>query len=122
MNLKQKVKRQNLYRELLRVINGVQQLPQREIDILSLLMKIDEEWKPRSLREFKNITSTDNRRYIMAETRMLKPNLTKYLNSLRTRGYLIKNDRGGDEIFPGLFPKIENNKVSVTFILELEDV
>lgn len=123
MDLKQKIKKQNLYRELLRVINGVQELPQREIDILSLLMKIDEEWRPRSNRDIKNVTSTDNRRYVMAETRILKPNFTKYLNTLRKRGLLVKNEKGGEEVLKGLFPKIENNKVAITFILDLnEDV
>ena len=121
MNLKQKIKKQNLYRELLRVINGVQELPQREIDILALLMKIDEEWRPRFSDDFKNVTSTDNRRYVMTETRILKPNFSKYLNTLRKRGLLIKNEKGGDEVLRDLFPKIENNKVSITFILDLGD-
>jgi hypothetical protein len=119
MNLKQRIKKQNLYREFLKIINGVQELPQREIDILSLLMKIDEEWHPRSNRDVKNVTSTDNRRYVMAETRILKPNFTKYLNTLRKRGLLVKNEHGGDEVLRDLFPKVENGKVSITFILEL---
>jgi hypothetical protein len=121
MNLKQKVKKQNLYREYLKTINGVLGLPQREIDILTILMEIDGSFVPKSEIDIKDITSTDNRKYIMAESRMLKGNLSKYLNTLRKKNFLVKTEAGGYEILPSLMPKVTDNIIKISFILEIEN-
>jgi hypothetical protein len=121
MNLKQKVKKQNLYREYLKTINGVLGLPQREIDILTILMAIDGSFVPKSNADLKDITSTDSRKYIMIESRMLKGNLSRYLNILRKKKILVQNETGGYEVLPSLMPKIVNNAVEINFILEIEN-
>ena len=121
MNLKQKVKKRNLYREYLKTINGVLGLPQRELDILTILMEIDGSFVPKSEIDIKDITSTDNRKYIMAESRMLKGNLSKYLNTLRKKKFLIKNEMGGYEVLSTLMPKPINNVIKISFTLEIED-
>lgn len=121
MNLKQKVKKRNLYREYLKTINGVLELPQRELDILTILMEIDGSFVPKSDIDLKDITSTDNRKYIMAESRMLKGNLSKYLNTLRKKKFLIKNEMGGYEVLSTLMPKPINNVIKISFTLEIED-
>jgi hypothetical protein len=121
MILKQQIKKKNLYREYLKTINGIVDLPQREIDVLSLLMKIDDEWKPRSSYDVKDIISTDNRKFLMRETRINKNNLTKYINILKRKGLIISTNDSGYEVYKEIMPKVVNNKLGISFILELID-
>lgn len=118
MKLRQQIKQKNLYQEFLKVISRGE-LPQREIDVLCLLIGIDKSWKPRSPRETKNVVSADNRKFIIAETKINKNNLTKYINILKRKGLLVRLETGGYEVSREVIPVVENNKVVVTFIIEL---
>jgi hypothetical protein len=120
MKLRQQIKRKNLNQEFLKILSRGE-LPQREIDILALLIDIDAGWKPRSPREIKNIVSTDNRKYLMAETKINKNNLTKYINILRRKNLILPTETGGWEISRDIVPKVENNLVDITFILDLKN-
>jgi hypothetical protein len=115
------VNRNVLYEEFLKVMNGLLGLSQREIQILSLLIKIDLSWKPRSVNDVKNVLSTDNRRLIMKETMIKKTNLSKYIAEFKTKGLLIKNNSNGYEVLPDILPHLENNRVEVIFKLELNE-
>ena len=82
-------------------------------------MEIDRGWKPRSPREIKNIISADNRKFLMTETKINKNNLTKYLNILKSKNLIVLSETGGYEVYKDIIPKVENGKVSITFILDL---
>ena len=115
-----KVKKSNLYKEFVSILNGKLQLSQRETDLLSLLVKIDSEWAPRYSGEEKNILSTDNRRFIMKETRINKSNLSKYINILRDKGILLI-ENGKYVISPFLSPIIDKDRVTVIFNLVIDE-
>jgi len=121
MNLKKVIKKRNLHKEYLKIMNGILQLSYREAEILSLLLKIDMEWKDVMPTDYKNIISTDNRRKIMAESRINKNNLSKYIAMFKEKGVLVKNEQGGFEISRRLIPEIKDNIIDVMFILEIED-
>ena len=61
MNWRKKIKKANLIRDHINILNGLLQLPPRHLDVLALLMKIDSEWKPKTATDYKNVISTDSR-------------------------------------------------------------
>ena len=102
-------------------MQGQINLTERERQVLLLLIKIDQDWKPTFKEDYKHILSTDNRRKIMREGGINKNNLSVYANILKRKGCLVVNPRGGVEINPLLVPKIVGNIVEYTFTLEIED-
>jgi len=118
---RKKISKQNLYREFVRVLNGLLQLSEREAEVLSLLMGIDANWKPVLETEQKNILSTDNRKALMQETRINKNNLTKYLSTLKEKGVLVGNSVEGYYINPIFMPKETSGIVEIVFIVDLEN-
>lgn len=117
---KKKIKQKNKYREFIRVMNGLLQLSDREAEVLSLLMKIDNEWKP-VLNEAKDILSTDSRKAIMKETYINKNNLSKYVRILKDKGLLFLNDLGGFEVTPIFMPKETGDYIELLFILDYSE-
>jgi hypothetical protein len=117
---RKKVSKKHLFREFVKVINGLLQLSTRESEILALLMSIDYNWKPVTETEVKNILSTDNRRALMQETRVNKNNLTKYINILRNKGLLIGGKEEGYYINPMFMPKDTSGIIEVVFVLDVE--
>ena len=113
-----KIKPKSKYREFLKVLNGNLHLTDRELDVMSLLLKLDREWEPFEGHGVKNIVSTANRKYIMRETRITKNNLTKYIRDLRNRGLLYTNSEGGTEVSPMFLPKETGNIIEVVFTLD----
>ncbi len=118
---RKKISKKHLYREFVRVLNGLLQLSDREAEVLSLLMGIDANWYPVLETEIKNILSTDSRRALMKETRINKNNLTKYLNTLKEKGLLAGNSGEGYFINPIFMPKETGGIVEVVFVLDLEN-
>ena len=121
MNLKKSIKKKDLYKEYLKIMNGILQLSYREAEVLTLLIRINQDWKPLVQTDYKNILSTDNRRKVMAETRINKNNLSKYVAMFKNKGIIVKNEYGGYEISNRLLPILKDNIVEVTFLLEVED-
>jgi hypothetical protein len=118
---KKKVKQKNLFKEYTKILNGLLELSDREKQLFYLLLEIDLKWRP-VLGEHKTLLSTDNRRAIMDETRINKNNLSKYISELVERGILILNERKGYEINKTLIPIIKDDKIEVSFIIELEEI
>ena len=113
-----KVKDKNKYREFVKVLNGILQLSDREVEVLSLLIKLDAEW-PEDFH--KNVLSTDSRKFVMSATKVNKNNLTKYINKFKSKGILDTtgyNTWGVNNLF---IPILKDNKTSVTFILDYND-
>ena len=118
---RKKISRKHLFREFVKVLNGLLQLSDREAEVLSILMSIDANWRPVVETETKNILSTDNRRALMKETRVNKNNLTKYLSILREKGLLSGNNNEGYCITPMFMPKETAGIIEVIFVLDLEN-
>lgn len=113
------IKAVNLYKEYVRVLNGLLQLSDREAELFALLLKVDCEWEPK-LGEPKNILSTDTRKAIMAETLVNKNNLSKYISVLKEKGIIVKTD-GGYEIREMFVPKLTGDLLEVVFVLDAQE-
>lgn len=82
-------------------------------------MQLDRQWKPKLDGDFKDITSTDNRRLLIGKTKVAKSNLVNYLKEFYEKKILIKNDDGGTEVNPFFMTEPnEDGRVEVNIILE----
>ena len=113
------IRRKDLYKEYVRILNGLMQLSDREAELFALLLKVDYEWEPK-LGEPKNILSTDIRRAIMRETRVNKNNLSKYISVLKDKGILVKTEHGY-EVREMFVPKLTGDLLEVVFALDTRD-
>ncbi len=96
-------------------------MTEREIQLLLLIIKIDQEWEATFEGDSKNVLSTDNRKKLTREANMNKANLTMYSQSLFQKGCLIKDDDGAYEVNRLLIPKIVGDLVEYTFTFDLKD-
>jgi len=111
------IERKNLYNEYVKVLNGLFQLSDRELEIFALLLKIDCEWKPILETDYKNILSSHNRKAIMQETHVQKTNFSKYIRTLKENFIIIKSSTGGYEINTIYTPRVLGGVLDVSFIL-----
>lgn len=114
-----KVKSRNKYKEFIKVLNGLLQLSEREMEILSLLLQLDVEW-PEGFAT-KNVISSDSRKFIMSSTKVNKNNLVKYINKFKTYGILEESGDGWWGINNTFKPVITGDTIKVTFILDLQN-
>ena len=125
MKFQKIVKRRNLYRQIARVLNGLNDLSPREMEIFGILMKINDNWRPLLQTDTKNILTRETRRAIMKETLVNKNNLSKYLSMLKDKGLIVKNVHDGWEIHemfsPTFEPDTNESIVRINFTLGLED-
>jgi len=121
MILQKVVKKRNLYRQIARVLNGMNDLSPREMEIFGILLGINDNWVPLLQTDTKNILTRETRRAIMKETLVNKNNLSKYLSVLKDKGLIVKNSHDGWEIYKMLVPKLEDNVVRISFTIGVED-
>lgn len=112
------VTKQTVYKQYVKVINGLLQLSDREAELLALLLELNDNMTNSSLSISDNILSTDNRRIIMAKTMINKNNLVKYIKSLVDKGVLTKSD-SGYKLVDIVIPKIANDELAVCFKLNI---
>jgi len=121
MKFQKVVKRKNLYRQIAKVLNGLNELSPRETEIFSILLGINNNWKPLLKGDTKNIVTRETRKAIMKETFVNKNNLSKYISNLKQYGLLIKNEYGGYEVAEMFTPIIENDIVKINFTIGIEE-
>jgi hypothetical protein len=115
------VKRKNLYGQIGKILNGVSELSPRQMQIFSILLKVDSEWRPILDNDTKNILNPIVRKAIMKDTKINKNNLSRYIAELKDKGLLVENDQGGYEIKSGLRPMEQDNVLNIIFTLIIED-
>ena len=121
MQFQKVVKRKNLFRQIARVLNGLNDLSPREMEIFGILLKINDNWKPLLQTDTKNILTRETRKAIMRETLVNKNNLSKYISSLKGKGLIVKNAFDGSEINEMFVPEIEDGVVKINFTMGVED-
>jgi len=121
MKFQKVVKRRNLFRQVARVLNGLNDLSPREMEIFGILLRINDNWRPLLPTDTKNILTRETRKAIMKDTRINKNNLSKYLSNLKDKSLIVKNAFGGWEVAEMFTPKIENDLVRVIFTIGIED-
>lgn len=113
------IDKKDLYFEFLTSLNGILQLTNREMELLTVLMNIDVN-TPKLPDYTKNIISAENRKYIKATLGITKDNLSRYIGRFKDKGIIVKG-RADDEwlINPALIPEIIGDRVQMSIILKI---
>lgn len=113
------VDKKDLYFEFLTSLNGILQLTNREMELLTALMNIDVN-TPKLPDYTKNIISAENRKYIKTTLGITKDNLSRYITKFKDKGIIVKG-RADDEwlINPALIPEIIGDRVQISIILKI---
>mgnify|MGYP001574383299 FL=1 len=118
-NFRKRVLKKKLFSEYVRVMNGIFGLSKREAEVYSFILKIDNEWRSLSDKDYKNILSTSNRRLIIRECNINKTNLSRLIVALKNNGLLEVNENGGYEIPSSIAVDLRDGIVEIVFTLEL---
>lgn len=113
------IDKKDLYFEFLTSLNGILQLTNREMELLTVLMSIDVN-TPKLPDYTKNIISAENRKYIKTTLGITKDNLSRYIGRFKDKGIIVKG-RADDEwlINPALIPEIIGDRVQISIILKI---
>ena len=113
------IDKKDLYFEFLTSLNGILQLTNREMELLTALMNIDVN-TPKLPDYTKNIISAENRKYIKTTLGITKDNLSRYIGRFKDKGIIIKG-RADDEwlINPALIPEMIGDRVQISIILKI---
>jgi hypothetical protein len=108
--------------EFLKSLNGLLGLTERELELLSVILDINEK-NTKSRKQKENIDCTENRRIMMEKTSIGKENLSRYIKGFRTKGILVKEYNSKFlEINKALLPETIGNKtVQIVMILKIKD-
>ena len=97
--------KQNVYREYVRILNGILKLTGNEAEILALLLEISANSVP-VLGKNPDLLSAENRRRIMDITGINKHNLSTYISVLK-KHKVILTDKDGAYINNMFLPDFE---------------
>lgn len=109
----------DLYKEFLTSLNGILDLTNKELQLLTLLVQLDVN-TPKLPNISKNIINTENRKYIRKTLGITPDNLSRYLTKFKKLGILVKG-RIEDEVMinKALIPEIIGDRVQLTIILKI---
>lgn len=110
----------DIYIEYLRALNGILNLTNRELELLSTLVKLDVEYQKLPGIE-KNVVNTVNRRFIIKHLKITRDNLSRYLKRFRKNGLLIKGKVDNEQyVNKILIPEVIGDRVQLSIILKLK--
>lgn len=115
------VNKGNLYYEYLNALNGILQLTNRELELLTKFVELDVNFTPiRGVS--KNVANTDNRRMIKSTMGITPDNLSRYISKFKKEGLLVQG-KAEDELVVNkiLIPEIIKDRVQITLILRVNE-
>lgn len=113
------ISKTDLYKEFLRSLNGILDLTDRELELLETFIQIDIN-TPKLPNISKNVTSTENRKYIRKTLGITPDNLSRYITKFRSQGILVKGKIEDEEMVnKALIPEIIGDRVQITVILRV---
>lgn len=115
------VNKGNLYYEYLNALNGILQLTNRELELLTKFVELDVNFIPMS-GVSKNVANTDNRRMIKSTMGITPDNLSRYISKFKKEGLLVQG-KAEDELVVNkiLIPEIIKDRVQITLILRVNE-
>ena len=119
MNLNKKVNRDSLYFDYVNILNGVLQLSNREAEVFSYLLMSD------SKGDQHDINNKKVRSIIKSKVGISEANLSRYLNTIKKKGLIVKSENNRWVINDNIRPVIEHNEktnkdeIKVNFILNI---
>lgn len=113
------VTKDTLIYEFLKSLNGILDITDRELELLSKLVELDMKYDLTS-GESKNVCSTKNRKTIKQELGITPDNLSRYITKFKEKGILVKG-KADDELFvnKALIPEIIKDRVQLTLIFKI---
>lgn len=113
------VSKTDLYNEFLKSLNGILDLTDRELQLLSTFIYLDIN-TPKLPNISKNVISTENRKYIRKTLGITPDNLSRYITKFKNQGILVKG-RVEDEVMvnKALIPEVIGDRVQITIVLRL---
>lgn len=113
------VSRTDLYREFLNSLNGILNLTDRELELLTTFIDIDVN-TPKLPNVRKNVISTENRKYIKRTLGITPDNLSRYIAKFKQQG-ILRVGKADDEVMvsKALIPEIIGDRVQITIILKV---
>lgn len=118
--LVKQVSTEELIPEFLRALNGILKLTDRELELMTVLIKMDMEYKEEPDTN-KNVANRQNRKFITTNLKISKDNLSRYIKSFKERG-LLKVGPAEDELCVNraLIPVIIGDRLQLTIILKIK--
>ena len=115
------VNKGNLYYEYLNALNGILQLTNRELELLTKFVELDVNSTPIPSVS-KNVANTDNRRMIKSTMGITPDNLSRYISKFKKEGLLVQG-KAEDELVVNkiLIPEIIKDRVQITLILRVNE-
>lgn len=113
------ISKTDLYNEFLKSLNGILDLTDRELQLLSTFIQLDIN-TPKLPNISKNVISTENRKYIRKTLGITPDNLSRYITKFKNQGILVKG-RVEDEVMvnKALIPEVIGDRVQITIVLRL---
>ncbi len=116
MNLRKKVSSDgtSLYTEYVNILNGVLQLSNREVEVLSFILAIDGSGE-------RSINSKNARTAMTGYLSISEPNLSKYLNTLKSKGLIVRDPIDNKWVVNDYIrPDVIGGILEVTITLDLD--
>ena len=114
MNLRKLINKDSLYEEYINILNGVLKLSKREVEVLALILKAD----TNGVGE--DINSKLIRIGITKTLGISEPNLSKYLNTFKAKGIIIK-ENGNWVVNNNIRPIVTSGILELIFTLEIDE-
>jgi len=117
MILQKKVNKGSFYTDFVNILNGVLQLSPREAEVFSHLLLFSDAGYA------ENINHKTVRKNIKLVLGISEANLSRYLNTIKTKGLIVKSGESKWVINDNIKPDVEGDTVEVLFSLKiLKDV
>lgn len=114
------VSKDELISEFLHALNGILRLTDRELELMTTLIKLDIDYV-KEPNTNKNVANRDNRKYIINNLGITKDNLSRYIKSFKEKGILIAGP-AEDELCvnKALIPVVIGDRLQLTIILKIK--
>ena len=116
------VGKDDLYSEFLKSLNGIMDLPKRELQLLTLLVKLQMEPQLSNNDPESGILSANNRKFIETTIGITQDNQSRYYKKFKDLGYLVKGKIDRQWLVNQiLLPQVIKDRVQITLILRIKD-
>ena len=116
------IKKTDLYSEFLKTLNGIIDLPKRELQLLTLLVRLQVEPQLSNNDPEAGVISAVNRKYIEEQLGITADNQSRYFKKFKELGYLVKGKFDRQWLVNQiLLPQVIKDRVQITIILRIEN-
>lgn len=116
------IKEDELYSEFLKSLNGIMDLPKRELQLLTLLVKLQMEPQLSNNDPESGVLSANNRKFIETTIGITQDNQSRYYKKFKDLGYLVKGKIDRQWLVNQiLLPQVIKDRVQITLILRIKD-